>query len=295
MTQQATALDIVRSHIKSEQTMGRMMIALKHETPTVEAKNQVKQYQASVLQTIEKTVGTDKDLSTKNPHSIVQCMIDAAQFRMMIDGRQHAHLVPYGNAVTLQIGYRGYLAKIKEIYPDADFTVEPIYKGDELKVWHDEDGAHYSLEKNNVFASGEQDFEGVLFAVKYTDNGRLVSKVVPVPKERIDRARKAAKQDFVWRSDYIEKAKAAAIKNACKNMFASITTLQEMVNYDNDKHHDPNKGQKNTAARSLLDNLNSSIDETLPKREAPKEPENNDDGDIEGDFSVVEDGEAVIV
>lgn len=291
MTQQTTALDVVRSHIKSEQTMGRMMIALKHENPTVEAKNQVKQYQASVLQTIEKTVGTDKDLSTKNPLSIVQCMIDAAQFRMMIDGRQHAHLVPYGNAVTLQIGYRGYLAKIKEIYPDADFTVEPIYKGDELKVWHDEDGAHYTLEKNSVFASGEENFEGILFAVKYTDNGRLVSKVVPVPKERIDRARKAAKQDFVWRSDYIEKAKAAAIKNACKNMFASITTLQEMVSYDNEKNSDPRKGQENKAARSLLDNLNSSIEETLPKNE----PEADSGGDIEGDFQVVDDGDAIIV
>ena len=252
-------LQLITKELKSDKTLNRTIMALGEDIQSDSAKAEARKYAASVIAEIEKTAGdTKKDLTSCNPHSIAQAMIDAARFKLAIDGRQHAHLIKYGNSASLQIGYRAYLAKIKEAYPDADFVITPIYKDDELKVWDDDGVQKYTLKKNNPFADGEDGLQGVLFAVNYTDNGRLVQKVTPVPKSRIDRARKAAKQDFVWRSDYIEKAKAAAIKNACKHFFASLQGLQEVAAYDNEANYDVNKRDEPPAS-ALLDNLNSDI------------------------------------
>ncbi len=284
-------IQVISDTLRSPQTSGKLMLALGFtDQKDSKAKNEAAKYCSSVLAEIEKTVGdSKKDLSVCHPDSIVKCMVDAAKFRIMIDGRQHAHLIKYGNSATLQMGYRGYLAKIKETYPDADFTVEPIYNGDACEVWHEDGNGFYKLSKKDPFASGEGMLKGILFAVKYTDNGRMVSKVMPVPKERIDRAKKAAKQKFVWESDYIEKAKAAAIKNACKHMFASITALQEAINYDNEKNHDPNQVKASSGAQSLIDSINSSIDDVLPTHDTTEDDPEVIEGEIvddEGDMIV---------
>ena len=112
-----------------------------------------------------------------------------------IDKRQHAHLVKRGNNVQLEIGYRGYMAKIKEVYPDAEFRVEPIYDGDDLQMWDENGFQNYTLTKKDPFRTGQDGLKGVLVAVSYTDGKRIVQHVKPVPKERIDRAQKAAQTD----------------------------------------------------------------------------------------------------
>jgi recombinational DNA repair protein RecT len=227
------------------------------------------------LAEIEKTAGDPKkDLTICNPQSVAQCMIDAASFKMKIDGRQHAHLVKYGNNCTLQIGYRGYLAKIKEHYPDADFVVTPIYEGDQLEITDNNGDQDYKLVKKNAFADGDNGFKGILFVVTYTDNGRLIRRVNTVPKSRIDRARKAAKQDFVWSSDYIEKAKAAAIKASCKIHFASLSGLSDVMSYDNERNYDPEKERRETQmeeqSSSIINNLNSEILEGEVVEDSPQ-------------------------
>lgn len=283
MNNNRNSLQIIEQTIKAPQNMNRLAMALGVGT----GKNgleQARPYAASVLAEVEKTAGdSKKDLTVCNPHSIVQCMVDAASFKMKIDGRQHAHLVKFGNACTLQIGFRGYLAKIKEHYPDADFVVTPIYEGDTLTVTDNNGAQDYKLEKKNTFRDGPEGLQGILFVVTYTENGRLIRRVNTVPKSRIDRARKAAKTDFVWSSDYIEKAKAAAIKASCKVLFASLSGLQEVMSYDNDHNYDPEKERKadqTERAPSIIDNLNAEIieaeviesdPETGEIKEAPKQ------------------------
>lgn len=253
-------LPAIRQEIFNDKVLNRLAVALGEPTNGVAQNQAVMKYPASVIAEIERTMGDEKkDLSKCTPHSIAQAMIDSARFRMMIDGRQHAHLVKYGNAVQFQPGYRGYLAKIKETYPDADFIVEPIYEGDELKMWGADGVQHYELKKGAAFNDGDKGFNGILFAVTYTDNGRLIRKVNGVSKMRVDRARKAAKQDYIWSSDYIEKAKAAAIKSSCKVTFAALQGLQDVIRFDNDHHHEVNGQPEDTRAGSIVDNLNSTL------------------------------------
>lgn len=253
-------LQTIEKTLLSPETSSKLMLALGFDVQDHSATAEAKRYASSVLAEIQKSMSDkNRDLSVCAPASIVQTMIDAARMRVMIDGRQHAHIVKYGNNATLQMGYRGFLYKIKEVYPDADFVIEPVYQGDTVKIW-DENGVQcYRHEKAGAFRNGDKDFIGILFAVTYTDNGRLIRKVTDVSKARIDRARKAAKQDFIWASDYIEKAKAAAIKAACKHMFASIQALQDMIRYDNEKHFDVDKDVIDVKAGSIVENLNQKI------------------------------------
>jgi len=274
----------IQQELKSEKTLNRICMALDLTAGNDNAKAEARKYAASVLAEIEKSAGSKNDLTACNPHSVAQAMIDAAKFKLMIDGRQHAHLIKYGQSASLQIGYRAYLAKIKEAYPDADFVVTPIYEGDDLEIWDEGGTQNYKLKKKNAFSDGENGLQGILFAVTYTDNGRLCRKVTPVPKSRIDRARGAAKQDFIWKTDYIEKAKAAAIKNACKHFFASLQGLQDIAQYDNEANHDPNKGLK---AAPLIENLNNEIFNEPDKKNSLDEDDDSDVIDMTDEEPVV--------
>lgn len=252
-------LAIIEKKLTSEETKGKLLSRLGISVENERGQQEAFRYASSVLAEVQKTAGDHKrDLTVCNPDSIVQSMIDAASFGLTIDGRQHAHLVKYGNKASFQIGYRGYLFKIKEHYPDADFTVELIFEGDDVKIWSEDSMQRFTLEKKNAFDQSVEKFKGVLFAVSYSDNGKQVQKVTAVTRERIERAKRAAKQDFIWKSDYFEKAKAAAIKNACKVMFASIQGLQEMIRYDNEEHYSVNQKAEPTKS-SIIDNINNVV------------------------------------
>lgn len=237
---------------------------------------------ASVLAEVQKTAGdSKKDLTVCAPDSIAQAMVDAAQFGLQIDGRQHAYLIKYGNRAVFQPGYRAYIFKIKEAYPDANIVVEPIFEGDVFKIIDDGGNQSYTHERKDAFCTDPAKLKGVLVAVQYTDNGRLIKRAVAVPKERIERARRAAKQDFIWKSDYIEKAKAAAVKNACKYMFVALQGLQEMIGYDNKANFETRNYEPASSQRdSVIDNLNASITGEAPKDDA-----------IDADYIEVEEGE----
>lgn len=274
-------LAVIKNELTKPDTQKEVAIALGINPGDEAAINQAAKYAYGVYATIEASVGTKQDLSGCDPNSIKATMIEAANRRVYIDGRQHAHLVKYGNKCTFQMGYRGYLAKIKECYPDADFVVEPVYQGDKVRIWNEDGMQRYTHEKAGAFRSGEKDFIGVLFAVTYTDNGRLIQKVVDVPRERIERAKGAAQQKYVWNSDYIEKAKAAAVKNACKHLFASLQGLQAVVEYDNRNNYDPNQRIEaaTPARKTILDNINETVGQK-PQAQ-PAQSQAQDDGVID--------------
>lgn len=223
----------IKQTLNSPEIVEKMTLALNGN------REKALKHASSVYTEIQKTAGdSKKDLTGCTPHSLVQCMVDAANMQVSIDGRQHAHIVKYGKNATLQLGYRAYLAKVKEHYPDADIVVKPIYEGDNLEVFTKDSVPTYNLTQADPFKSGKEGMIGVLVACTYTAGDKLTRKIETVPMERINRAKSAAKQQFIWNSDFVEKAKAAAIKNAFKIMFAEIQGLQEAVTYDNEHNYE---------------------------------------------------------
>lgn len=251
-------LQIISETLRSPQTLKRLALAIGE---TDAEQTEAKRYAASVLSELEK-MAMDKNkaqILSCTPQSIAQVMIDAAKFRLMIDGRQHAHIVQYGSNATLQIGYRGYLAKIAEHYADADINVFPVYEGDDVFISGGDGFDRYEHKRKSAFNDGEAGFQGVVAALYYKKGEREFQKVVTISKTEIARIRKAAKQDFVWSSWFIEKAKVAAIKRICKIQFAQIGIIQEMVEYDNKTHFDVTKPVETVKAGSIVENLNTAL------------------------------------
>lgn len=269
------ALQVIEKKLNSDDVRNKLAVALNLDPADEKSIRQASRYVAGVLDEIRKTAGDSKrDLTVCNPDSIVQCMIDAARFKIDIDGKQHAHLVKFGSSAQLQIGYRGYIAKISENYKNADFTAEAIFKGDEVSVSDIEGFQSYSMKRNNPFADSWLDLIGVIVRLSYTKGAQQFQKITTVSKSDLEKMRKAAKQDFIWAQWPIEKAKAAAIKRACKIQFADVTGLQEMIRYDNEANFNVDQQPASPVRRSIVDNINKNI--ALP----PERPtiEHDDDG-----------------
>jgi recombinational DNA repair protein RecT len=253
-------LQVINDTLKGKAVIGRLTMALGYNAGDENGKQEAFKYAASVLAEIEKSAGDkNKDLTVCRPDTIAQTMIDAARFRMMIDGRQHAHIVKYGNSATLQIGYRGYLAKIKEHYPDADFTVEPIWQGDVLKINDDNGYQTYTLDKASAFNDDLTKLQGILAVISYSMGDRKIQKITTMSAKEIEKVKGAAKTKYVWDAWYIEKAKAAAIKRAAKIHFAAIQGMQEIIQYDNARHFNVERPAHEVRAGSIIENLNKSL------------------------------------
>lgn len=241
----------ISTALRSEKAVNRISAALGIDLQDENAKAEVVPYTSSVLMEIERNFGdSKKDLSTCQPESIVQCVVDAARMKIFIDNRQHAHLVKYGNKATLQIGYRGYVHKIKEHFPDADFSYGAIYEGDTFKINSQDGFDHYTLDKADAFEDDENKLKGIFVAISYTLGGVPKQKVTTLSKAMITKIRSSAKQDYIWKSWFIEKAIAAAIKRACKVHFASIKELKAVADFDNEAHFKPFNNQTPTTKAS---------------------------------------------
>lgn len=252
-------ITIIEKKLNSQPVILEMAARLGIDPNDERAKNETFRYASSVLAEIKKSMSDPKrDLSGCNPDTIAQAMVDAATFRLPIDGTQKAHLIKYGNSVQLQIGFRGYISKITELYKDADFTAEAIFDGDKFTVRDDEGYQTYVLEKSDPFANDWGKLKGVMVKLSYTKGGEKYQKISVMPKSDLEKARKAAKQDYIWSAWPIEKSKAAAIKRACKVQFADVMGLQEMIRYDNEANFDQTQ-LASPVRSSIVDNINQEL------------------------------------
>jgi len=255
----ANALTTIEQRLTAPDVTNRLIVALGLTPDNEQAQQEAFRYASSVLAEIKRVDSDPKrSLSGCSPDSIVQAMVDAASYKLAIDGRQQAHLVKYGAVAQLQIGYRGYIAKISEHYKDADFTAEAVFNGDTVTMSDNGGFQSYTITKANAFAEGWDKLQGVIVRLSYSKGGDKFQKVTAVSKGDLVKIRAAAKQDFIWNQWPIEKAKAAAIKRACKIQFADVMGLQEIIRYDNEANFDLDNAAAPTRS-TIIDNINQSV------------------------------------
>ena len=190
-------------------------------------------YVISVLNEIKKTANDDKkSLVNCTPDSIISAIKQACDLQLEIDGRQHCHLVKYGNNATLQVGYRGFIYAIKRAYPDANIDCKLVRKGDLFTVKSEGDTTTYSLEIKDPFADKAEIIGGYCH-ISYTIGGRLVSFCETMSLAEINKIKGKAKQDFIWKEWFEEKAKVAIIRRACKIHFSGIQQIEQITEFDN--------------------------------------------------------------
>lgn len=232
-TRQSPA-QVIEGTLKSKEVVSKVVLALGGDSNDEAAKQEAFKYIASVLQEVQRTIGDDKkDLTTCEPHSIVQCMIDAATMQLPIDGRSLAHLMKYGKKATLQIGYRGFLYKISQYYQDASFAAVPVFEGDDVSISDENGFQSYKHKPANPFEDNPENMRGIVCGLTFTHNGQKHSKVIAMSMDEIGKVRSKAKQDYIWKEWFIEKAKVAGLKRLCKIHFAGLMGLQDMIEYDN--------------------------------------------------------------
>lgn len=192
-------------------------------------------YIKSVLLEITKSKSDpNKDLSKCSPLSILTAVKQAADLGLEIDSRQHCHLVKYGNNVHLQVGYRGFIYAIKKTYPDANIVVNLVKEGDTFTVKKEGDIEEYKHTYGNPFAGQDKIIGGYCY-ISFTLGYRKVAKIETLSKEEINKIKGSAKQDFIWKAWFEEKAKVAIIRRGCKVIFAGLNNelLDNLINRDN--------------------------------------------------------------
>ena len=191
-------------------------------------------YVISVLNEIKKTANDDKkSLVNCTPDSIISAIKQACDLQLEIDARQHCHLVKYGNNATLQVGYRGFIYAIKRAYPDANIDCKLVYKGDVFAIRSEGDATTFSLEVKDAFSRSQADVIGGYCHISYTVGNRLVSFCETMSLADINKIKGKAKQDFIWKEWFEEKAKVAIIRRACKIHFSGIQQIEQITEFDN--------------------------------------------------------------
>lgn len=196
-------------------------------------------YITSILNEIQKTVGDQKkDLSRCTVNSIVSAIKQAHDLQLEIDGRGHCHLVRYFNKdkqqleANLQVGYRGFIYAIKRAYPDANIDCRLVYEGDKFTLKKEGDITTYSLEVENPFAKRDKIIGGFCY-ISYSLGEKKLSFCEVMNIDEINKIAKCAKQDFIWKAWFEEKAKVALIRRSCKIHFSSIQQIADLEQHDN--------------------------------------------------------------
>jgi len=76
-----------------------------------------------------------RDIASKNQTSLIRSVIQSSQLGLEIGGHLgHSYLVPYGDEVTLIVGYRGLLALARRSGQISSICAEVVYEKDEFDL-----------------------------------------------------------------------------------------------------------------------------------------------------------------
>lgn len=171
-------------------------------------------------------------LGNLDPQSIREAFKASLDTGIPVDKRQLAYIVKYGNKIEYQIGFKGFISRIKEIYPTANIKAELVYAGDVFTVEKVDGRAKYTHKVANPFAS-IKDMTGVYAYIQYTDKGKEYSFIETMGKDEVLKIKGKAKTAFVWNEWFGEMAKKAVIRRLCKTLFIGDPKIAIMEDLDN--------------------------------------------------------------
>lgn len=175
---------------------------------------------------------------SKQPIGIIDPMSIKEAFKNMldtgipVDQRQLAYVVKYGNGIQYQLGYKGFIHRIKEIYPNSIVKAELVYQGDNFKVTRTDGQAKYVHEVKNPFAT-KKEIAGAYAYFEQVINGKLCSFIETMSVFDINQIKGCAKTVKVWDAWYGEMAKKAVIRRLCKTLFVGNPIFQKLEDVDN--------------------------------------------------------------
>lgn len=163
-------------------------------------------------------------------------------------------LVFDGDDITLQstgvsYNYQAYKNKMLLAYPESVIDVSLVYQDDTFQFQKQSGKVQYTHTIGNPFNRDETAIIGAYCVIK-NHRGEFLTLL---SKKDIDKHRKVAKTDYIWKSWFAEMALKTIMKKACKQHFKDVFSNIEAMdneNYDLEKLAEPKAneiiiGQKN--------------------------------------------------
>lgn len=141
-------------------------------------------------------------------------------------------LVFDGIHITLQstgisYDYIAFKNKMFLSYPESTVDVSLVHDGDDFNFKKESGKVTYTHNINDPF--GKKDIIGGYCVIK-NKRGEFITLL---SKEDIDKHRKVAKTDFIWKEWFSEMALKTVIKKACKQHFSDVYQNIETIDNDN--------------------------------------------------------------
>ena len=143
-------------------------------------------------------------------------------------------LVFDGVHITLQstgisYDYIAYKNKMFLSYPESTVDVQLVYTGDDFSFSKESGKVLYSHKIGDPFNRSESNIIGGYCIIKNKRGDFLTT----LNKADIDKHRKVARTDFIWKQWFAEMALKTIIKKACKQHFADVFQNIEIIDNDN--------------------------------------------------------------
>ena len=271
---------------KQEQLKPFLLASQRQITSLLQDDAKAKRFMAASL-----VVASTPSLNKCNPESIVQALIGVAMSDLNIDSNiGHCYLVPYGDSVQLQIGYKGFiqllyragwLVKAFPVYTVDDFSIE--FDGWDNKVQFspnidgrdegDKDWVFNNLRGIYVVSrNAETKDEYSLFVNKSViEKLRLNSpnqKITNWTKDPDKKLLEAGKPVGIWRDWYVEMAQAKAIKKIAKTLPIGDARASQAIAAD-DKAEQGKKVDYKQSAESGLVIESTVVDDESTSKDDP--------------------------
>lgn len=197
-----------------------------------------------LVQDVSTTYYKNKDLRKCKKEQILQSVVDCLNLGLSLDKREHAYLVPrpyknkqtkaiIGYSATLQIGWRGYIYKISQQYPDFNIDeIKFVRTTDEFSVETVNGSRCINHKIADPFDNNEQNIRGIYCTASYTKGTRICEIAEFMSLAEITKIKsKSTMGNYIWKDWYEAMAKKSIIRKLCKINFASIT--KKMDDFDN--------------------------------------------------------------
>ena len=132
----------------------------------------------------------------------------------------------------IEYDYKAYKNRVLLVYPESIIDNQLVYKDDTYKFKKESGKIIYTHEINNPFNQKDEDVVGAYCVIK----NRRGEFIVTLGLEDIEKHRKVAKTDSIWKQWFKEMCLKTVIKKACSVHFNDITTNMQEI--DNEANYD---------------------------------------------------------
>ena len=183
-------------------------------------------------------------LANRTEEEMAELFRRVAEDGLVFDGK-HITLQPTG----ISYDYVAYKNKMLLAYPESQIDVSLVYEGDDFQVAKESGSVIYHHNIKEPFNRKEENIIGGYCVIQ----NRRGEFLTIMSKEDIEKHRKTAKTDYIWRQWFMEMALKTVIKKAVKQHFSDV--FEKIEDTDNENYSLENPLELNLEHKKAIDDI----------------------------------------